>query len=123
MAIKYKKTNLKTEHLTLRNYGTSHYVWDPWEELESGLTPLGLSAVLGASNMGGSVGWVITTVTRFLSPESSLWNSIKDDNSRRRCQEAYDYLMFKRKSAYSRFVCKRESELQEPREFLFYDYE
>ena len=109
MAIKYKITNLKTEHLTLRNHGTSHYVWDPWEELESGL----LSAVFGAFNMGGSVGWVITTVTRFLSPESSLWNYIEDD----------DDLMSERKSAYSRLVRKRESELQEQREFLFYDYE
>ena len=123
MAIKYKITNLKTEHLTLKNHGTSHYVWDPWEELESGLTLLGLSAVFGAFNMGGSVGWVITTVTQFLSPESSLWNYIEDDDSRERCQEAYDYLLSERKSAYSRFVRKQESELQEQREFLFYDYE
>ena len=50
-------------------------------------------------------------------------NRLEDDASKQRCQEAYDYLMSERKSSYSRFVNKRETEVAAGREFFFYDFE
>ena len=50
-------------------------------------------------------------------------NDLEDEDSRDRCQNAYDYLMTEEKSSYRDFIRKREQALAKGEEFLVYDYE